>query len=115
MGTKPKYPIGERAKDYSIKLVSLLFGTVHFTARLAADGAREAEADLVHLIDNGTDKEIIRLRRDKAYDDKIQDLRNRMGETLRVMGETYERMTRKMSTEELVAMEGLMAPLPPQS
>ncbi len=110
-----KYPIGEKAKDLSIKAVSLLFGTVHFTARLAADAAREGEAQIIHLMDKGCDVSMIRKRRDKSYEDKMQDVADRIAETRKVMDETYERMTHKMSTEEVVFLTETVAPGPPES
>lgn len=114
MATTAKYPISERVQDYSIKAVSFLFGTVHFAGRLTADAARECEAQTIHLIDKGVNKQMVRLRRDQSYEIQMADLKIRIAESRRVMDETYTRITKKMSTEELIlAEEMLEAPAPP--
>jgi hypothetical protein len=111
MGT---YPVKEKAKDAGIKVAHIVFGTMHFTTRLLADGFRECEAQMVHLIDNGCEKDLVRKQRDKKYADRIEDFKARIEETRKVMDETYERVTKNISTEELVFMEEITAPLPPQ-
>lgn len=109
----------ERAKDYSIKAISFVFGSLHFAARLTADAAREGEAQLIHLMDNGCEKDKIRQRRDHQYEVKMADLKVRIEESRRVMEETYERITNRLQPEDqaimnLVAANTDIAPAPPQ-
>jgi len=114
MGT---YPIKERLRDYSIKGISFLFGTVHFTARLTADAARECEAQSIHLIDKGTNKEMVRIARDHSYESKIKDIKIRIDESKKVMEETYRDITKKLSREEQMISNlvdiNVIAPMPP--
>lgn len=106
MGT---YPIKERAKDAGINLAHVVFGTLHFTLRLTADLVREAEAQTVHLIDNGCELDLIRKQRDVKYKERIEDFVARVEESKRVMNETFH----KVSTQELVIIDELLAPAPP--
>lgn len=119
MDTKSKYTVGDRAKDYSIKAISFVFGSLHFAARLTADASRECEAQLIHQIDKGCEIDIIRSRRDHQYENKMEDLRARIEETRRVMDETYERLAHKMKPEDqmianIILANADIAPDPPQ-
>lgn len=110
MGT---YPIKERAKDAGIKVAHIVFGTIHFAARLAADAARELEAQTVHLIDNGCEVDLVRKQRDFKYEDRMEDFRARVAESRRVMQETFNDAYRGMSTEEVILATEFVVPEPP--
>jgi len=111
MGT---YPVKERAKDAGIKLAHVLFGTMYFTTRLVADGFRELEAQTVHLIDNGCERDLVRKQRDKKYEDRIEDFKTRIRDAKQAMESSYTRATNRMSTEELILAEEMLAPAPPK-
>lgn len=96
---KEKAPFKERAKDATIKGISVVCGIGHFAGRLLADGFRELEAQSIHAIDKGCDVSVIRKERDRSYAQRMRDLSDRIAETKKVAEQTYQEMTEVESPE----------------
>ncbi len=106
MGT---YPIKERAKDLAIRSTHYVMGAGYIVTRLLSDGFKEAEAEIIHSIDKGCDKRMIKLTRALSYRRRMNDIQQRINQTKEVIADTYTEVTQAGDEPDLA---GLMEEMP---